>query len=108
MTEARPDPDPSDWLNPTPAYDVIASRYAAKFSDELSRKPFDRDLLDRFAAAVRDHSSAAVPVCDLGCGPGHIGGYVAQRGATVMGIDLSEGMVRPVGRFRIWCSSRAT
>ena len=51
MTEARPDPDPADWTDPAPVYDEVAASYAERFLTELSRKPFDCDLLDRFAAA---------------------------------------------------------
>ncbi len=73
-------------------YDKLAERYAETFSDELSRKPFDRALLDTFAAQVL---ATAIPreVWDLGCGPGHIGRYLADRGLEVCGLDLSEQMV---------------
>jgi SAM-dependent methyltransferase len=32
-------------------------------------------------------------VCDLGCGPGHVAQYLNQRGANVIGIDISPRMV---------------
>lgn len=32
-------------------------------------------------------------ICDLGCGPGHVARYLAQRGAHVVGVDLSDEMV---------------
>ena len=35
-------------------YDVGASDYLAKFIEELSHKPLDRILLDRFAELVSD------------------------------------------------------
>lgn len=66
-------------------YDRVAGEYAAQFYDELSRKPFDRDLLDQFADLVRGHG----PVCDLGCGSGQIGRYLKSRGLTSFGLDLS-------------------
>jgi SAM-dependent methyltransferase len=93
VTEARPDPDPADWTDPAPVYDEVAASYAERFLTELSRKPFDCDLLDRFAAAVQHRATAEHPVCDLGCGPGHIGAYLAGHGIPVVGIDLSAGMV---------------
>ena len=71
------------------SYDRVAAEYAARFADELSNKPFDRQLLDEFAALVADRGV----VCDLGCGPGHVGRYLADRGVRVCGIDLSEAMV---------------
>ena len=59
-------------------YDRVAEKYAAAFFDELERKPFDRALLDRFAAAVAGRGR----VCDVGCGPGHVGRYLAARGVS--------------------------
>lgn len=70
-------------------YDAIADVYAERFTDELDRKPFDRDLLDslvpRFDAGL---------VADIGCGPGQIGRYLFDRGVDVIGVDLSAAMVR--------------
>jgi SAM-dependent methyltransferase len=71
------------------SYDRVASDYAAQFEDELSKKPFDRQLLDEFGALVADRGV----VCDLGCGPGHIARFLADRGVQVCGIDLSDAMV---------------
>jgi len=70
-------------------YDRVARAYAERYFTELERKPFDRELLDRFAADLRGRG----PVCDLGCGPGHVGRYLAERGVEVIGVDLSPGMV---------------
>ena len=71
------------------SYDRVARHYAAEYFDELSRKPFDRELLDRFAESV----SAAGEVCEIGCGPGQIARYLKDRGVHIGGIDLSEKMV---------------
>lgn len=47
-------------------------------------------MLDVFAEAVRD----AGAVADVGCGPGKVAAYLAERGvADVFGVDLSPGMV---------------
>ena len=70
------------------SYDVVAETYAGKFSDELSRKPLDREWLERFA---RDCPRGRV--LDIGCGPGHVGRFLADRGLDVTGIDLSPAMV---------------
>jgi SAM-dependent methyltransferase len=67
----------------------LAETYATRIAGELAHKPFDRDLLDRFAERARDLG----PVFDLGCGPGHVTRYLADRGLDVTGIDLSAGMV---------------
>ena len=85
-------------VGPVATYDHVAALYADKFVGELAHKPFDRDLLDRFANEVAPRSTADLPVCDLGCGPGHIGAYLADRGIAVTGIDLSPGMVAQARR----------
>lgn len=71
------------------SYDRVAERYADAFYHELDHKPFDRDLLDRFAALLSPGDS----VLDVGCGPGHIGRYLAERGLSAHGLDLSPAMV---------------
>lgn len=71
------------------SYDRVADQYAHAFYHELDHKPFDRDLLDRFAALAGPGASAL----DVGCGPGHIGRYLADRGLVASGLDLSPGMV---------------
>src|ERR1700704_2599411 len=71
------------------SYDVVAAAYAAQFFDELSRKPFDRTLLDAFAADCVGRGT----VLDVGCGPGHVARYLSERGVTAAGVDLSPAMV---------------
>ena len=71
------------------SYDAVAEEYAARIFDELRHKPFDRELLDRFAATVRDSG----PACDMGCGPGQVARYLQSRGLDVCGYDLSPKMV---------------
>jgi SAM-dependent methyltransferase len=71
------------------SYDLVAEEYVRRIFDELQHKPLDRELLDRFAVAVRDVG----PVCDLGCGPGQVARYLHERGVQVFGVDLSAGMV---------------
>lgn len=93
----------SDRWNPDLAgdYDRIAELYAGQYCDELDRKPFDRDLLERFVLNVTSL------VCDLGCGPGHVAGFLASRGMDVVGVDLSPRMIEiarrrnPGGRYEV-------
>jgi len=67
------------------SFDRIAEQYAADFADELTRKPHDTALLRAFAAAC-----GSGPVLDVGCGPaGHVGRFVADLGARVIGVDLA-------------------
>ncbi|HET6762229.1 MAG TPA: class I SAM-dependent methyltransferase [Longimicrobiaceae bacterium] len=70
-------------------YDAVAAAYAEHLFRELESKPFDREFLDRFAEQVT-HGE----VLDLGCGPGHVGRYLHERGVSVRGLDLSEQMVQ--------------
>jgi ubiquinone/menaquinone biosynthesis C-methylase UbiE len=46
-------------------------------------------LLEQFAARVNGTGR----VCDLGCGPGHVAGYLHDRGVDIFGLDLSPGML---------------
>jgi SAM-dependent methyltransferase len=88
--------DAAPWPDLAATYDAVAEDYAAAFADELASKPFDRDLLARYAAAAAGHGR----VWDVGCGSaGHITRYLADRGADVAGVDLSPGVVK-VARAR--------
>ena len=76
-------------------YDRVAEHYATEYSDELKRKPFDCDLLDKFADSVRGKGI----VCELGCGPGQVARYLKDRGVEVRGVDLSQEMVNVASRL---------
>jgi SAM-dependent methyltransferase len=69
------------------SYDRLAAKYAERIYDELRHKPFDREQLARLAAASDG------PVCDLGCGPGHVARLLAELGADAFGVDISPQMV---------------
>jgi SAM-dependent methyltransferase len=71
------------------SYDHLADEYARRIYRELEGKPFDRELLHRFAKEVEQHGN----VCDIGCGPGHVTRYFQNAGADVFGLDISPGMV---------------
>ncbi len=71
------------------SYDRLAATYTDRVAGELAGKTFDRELLDRFA----DITSPLGPIADLGCGPGHVAAYLHERGAEVIGIDLSPEMI---------------
>lgn len=76
-------------------YDLVADEYVLRIFDELQHKPLDRQLLDRFAAGVRDVG----PACDMGCGPGHVARYLHERGVEACGVDLSPAMVERARRL---------
>jgi SAM-dependent methyltransferase len=77
------------------SYDRVAEDYAREFCDELARKPFDCKMLDLLAEKV--HGQGVI--CDLGCGPGQVAGYLYRRGAKACGIDLSPEMVKQAQRL---------
>lgn len=77
------------------SYNRIAAHYADTYFDELTRKPFDRDLLDRFAARLAGQGL----VWDLGTGPGHVARYLHDHGVDAAGLDLSDAMVAAARRL---------
>ena len=77
------------------SYDAVADEYVRRIFDELQHKPLDRQLLDRFVAAV----GKVGPACDIGCGPGHVARYLHEQGLNVCGIDLSPTMVERARRL---------
>ena len=85
------------------SYDAVACAYADGFHDELAHKPLDRALLRSLVEQAGD----GAPVADLGCGPGHVAGWLSRHGAAVVGVDLSDGMIavarreHPEAEFRL-------
>ena len=77
------------------SYDSAAEAYAEHLAAELTHKPLDRHLLNRFAEEVRGRGLVA----DLGCGPGHVARYLQEQGVTMLGIDLSEQMIEVARRL---------
>jgi SAM-dependent methyltransferase len=79
------------------SYDKVAVEYTRRIGGELEGKPLDRQLLDAFAARVKGQG----PVCDLGCGPGHVTRYLHEREVQAFGIDLSPAMVEEARRLNL-------
>ncbi|HEX6684470.1 MAG TPA: class I SAM-dependent methyltransferase [Candidatus Limnocylindrales bacterium] len=79
------------------AHDVLAEWYAENLVGLLDRMPVERAVLDLFCeltlAADLGHS-----VGDVGSGTGRLAPYLAARGLTPHGIDLSPEMVRVARR----------
>ncbi|HEY1487998.1 MAG TPA: class I SAM-dependent methyltransferase [Micromonosporaceae bacterium] len=85
------------------SYDAVAEAYAREIGNELPDKPVDRALYGLFAELV----GVGARVADVGCGPGHVGAYLAGLGLDVVGIDLSPKMIEvataryPAVAFRV-------
>lgn len=75
------------------SYSRVAAEYTSRIAGELEHKPFDREQLDRLAELAEG------PICDMGCGPGHVAAYLHGRGAAVLGVDISPGMVGEARRL---------
>jgi SAM-dependent methyltransferase len=69
-------------------YETVAATYDEQFADELDHKPLERGLLDAFCEMAPPGA-----IADIGCGPGHITGFLAERRDDVQGVDLSPEMV---------------
>jgi ubiquinone/menaquinone biosynthesis C-methylase UbiE len=83
------DRNTSDRLNKIRSnYDALAGAYAREISGELDHRPLERKLLAKFAAACGGL------ICDLGCGPGHVTEYLSQFNVSVIGLDLSSGILK--------------
>lgn len=73
------------------AYDTVAEDYAARLPDTRAEAALDLAMVDAFVEAVT--SAGGGPVLDAGCGAGRMSRYLADRGCSVEGVDLSPGMV---------------
>ncbi|WP_203828151.1 class I SAM-dependent methyltransferase [Actinoplanes palleronii] len=78
------------------AHDVLADFYVTYLDGQLDGDPIERSMLDLFAEQVR--SSGRLDVADVGCGTGRLLPYLAAKGLTPRGIDLSPGMVEVARR----------
>jgi ubiquinone/menaquinone biosynthesis C-methylase UbiE len=82
--------DPFDPRAVRAAYDAVAEDYTAAFADDLDRLPVDRSVLD---ASLERLGPGGLSL-DLGCGPGQVARYLADRGRDVIGLDTSTRMAR--------------
>lgn len=72
------------------AHDVLSEWYAKNLVGVLERMPVERAMLDLFAELTL---SLGTEVADVGCGTGRLLPYLAGRGLSPSGVDLSPGMV---------------
>jgi ubiquinone/menaquinone biosynthesis C-methylase UbiE len=76
-------------------YDKAAKKYADMWFDYKEMRPF----LDKFMSMLKTGSL----ILDAGCGSGRDAEYIASHGFKVIGIDLSENMIREAKK---WVTSK--
>jgi SAM-dependent methyltransferase len=75
-------------------YDKAAARYVQFVGTEINSAtegPIDRALLLGFIELIK--GQAVGRVADVGCGPGRVAGFMAERGLDVVGVDVSQAML---------------
>ncbi|GAA2873760.1 methyltransferase [Actinoplanes cyaneus] len=77
------------------AHDVLAEYYAKNFADLLDDLPVERAVLDLFAEVTL---AVGTEVADVGCGTGRLLPYLASRGLSPRGVDLSPKMIEVARR----------
>ncbi|WP_410669241.1 GrpB family protein [Amycolatopsis sp. cmx-4-68] len=69
-------------------YDAFSEAYAAHAEKSVTNALYDRPAILDLAGDVSGRR-----VLDVGCAAGHLGALLAGRGADVLGVDVSAGMV---------------
>ncbi|MFF3307356.1 class I SAM-dependent methyltransferase [Streptomyces sp. NPDC002952] len=94
---------PADLDTVRESYDRVADNYAHMVVTtgigDIRRDPWLKASIDAFADSVGDLG----PVLDVGCGPGTVTGYLAERGMDVSGVDLSPRMIENARRLHPDC-----
>jgi SAM-dependent methyltransferase len=95
--------DPADLDVVRESYDRVADNYAHMVATtglgDIRKHPWLKASIDAFADSV----GGLGPVLDVGCGPGTVTGYLAERGLDVSGVDLSPGMIENARRLYPEC-----
>jgi ubiquinone/menaquinone biosynthesis C-methylase UbiE len=79
------------------AHDVLAEFYADRLADALDHMPADRAVLGLFCDLTLA-AGLGPSVGDIGCGTGRLEPYLAARGLSPHGVDLSPEMIRVARR----------
>ncbi|GAA0455236.1 methyltransferase [Paractinoplanes deccanensis] len=77
------------------AHDILSEWYATNLPGVLESMPVERAMLDLFAEMTR---AVGAEVADVGCGTGRLLPYLASRGLSPRGVDLSPRMVEVARR----------
>ena len=103
MDRSTPVRRPADLDVVRESYDRVADNYvdmvATTGLGDIRAHPWLRAAMDVFADAV----GGLGPVLDVGCGPGTVTAYLADRGLDVSGVDLSPRMVEHARRLYPGC-----
>lgn len=79
------------------AHDVLAEFYAERLAGVLDRMPIEQAVLGLFCELTLA-AGLGTTVADIGCGTGRLAPYLAARGLSVWGADLSPEMIRVAHR----------
>ncbi len=94
---------PADLDTVRESYDRVADNYAHMVLTtgigDIRRHPWLKASIDAFADTV----TGLGPVLDVGCGPGTVTAYLAERGLDVSGVDLSPRMIENARRLHPEC-----
>ena len=79
------------------AHDVLAEFYAERLAGILDRMPVEQAVLGLFCNLALA-AGLGTSVADIGCGTGRLEPYLAARGLSPRGLDLSPQMIRVARR----------
>ena len=79
------------------AHDVLAEFYAERLAGILDRMPIEQAVLGLFCNLTLA-ADLGTSVADVGCGTGRLEPYLAAKGLSPRGIDLSPQMIRVARR----------
>jgi SAM-dependent methyltransferase len=94
VSTGAPDPKTEELRG---AHDVLAEFYADRLARALDRMPVDRAMLGLFCDLVLD-ADLGISVADVGCGTGRLEPFLAAKGLSPRGVDLSPEMIRVARR----------
>lgn len=100
----RSSPRPADLDTVRDSYDRVADNYVEMVTTtgigDVRTHPWLKAAIDAFADTV----APIGPVLDVGCGPGTVTAYLAERDIEVSGIDLSPRMIEYARRLYPHCA----
>lgn len=95
---------PADLDTVRASYDRVADNYVEMVTTtgigDIRTHPWLKAAMDAFADTV----APIGPVLDVGCGPGTVTAYLAERGIEVSGVDLSPRMIEHARRLHPHCT----